>query len=193
LAPVSALLHELGHVLFYRFQGIPAGMSLVMEFPFINISARQYGIGSLGGPLVNVVMIIGANLLTTQYEKKSNPWTIFSALLVVNSFYLIFRVFLGLAKNNFGEIEYAMNVVGLHVGFAAIFFLLLAILSLSAWIKNSKINFSIRNTSYYLLIFISYLVVMFALEQIDSKYFWGKYPTITIEDVRVHNPQTGRK
>ena len=57
---LSTSLHELGHCVFYWAQGIPASMSLVMEFPLVDITARQYGIGSAGGPLVNIVLILGA-------------------------------------------------------------------------------------------------------------------------------------
>ena len=57
---ISTSLHELGHCVFYWMQGIPASMSLVMEFPLVDITASQYGVGSAGGPLVNILLIVGA-------------------------------------------------------------------------------------------------------------------------------------
>jgi hypothetical protein len=189
LGIVSGLLHEFGHVLFYWFQDIPAGMSLVMEFPLIDISARQYEIGSLGGPLMNVILIMGAFLFTKRFEVKSTLWTIFSALLVGNSFYFFFRVLLGLAKNDFGEIEYAMNIVGLNEAFAAVGFLLISIVVLAAWVRNSNIKLSSRNLIYYFLIFICYLFLMSGIEKIDKKYLWNRYPAVEIEGVRIHNPK----
>lgn len=186
---ISALLHEFGHVVFYWMQGIPAGMSLVMEFPLIDISKEQYSIGSSGGPLVNILLIFLAYYLTTKYEKKSKPWTLSSAMVVANSFYLIFRALLGWAKNDGGEIEYVMNLIGLNFSFAALGFLTIAILILALWVKNSRIKISIWNSSYYVIVFVSYLTIISVMESIDAKYFWGNYPTVTIEDVRVHNPK----
>ena len=65
-------MKELGHCVFYWMQGIPASMSLVMEFPLVDITASQYGVGSMGGPLVNILLIVGAYYMVRKYEKKSN-------------------------------------------------------------------------------------------------------------------------
>ncbi|MBN2414512.1 hypothetical protein JXO52_01650 [bacterium] len=185
---ISTLLHEAGHCLFYRVQGIPAGMSLVMEFPLIDITAKQYGIGSFGGPLVNVLLVIFGYYFVRKYEKKSRQWTIFSAILLANAFYLIFRSILGVAKHDGGEIESMMNLVGLNFYPAAFLFLILALLILVSWIRMFKIKISLGNISYFVLLFVSYLVAIILMEAIDTNYFWKKFPTITIEDVRTHNP-----
>lgn len=185
---ISTSLHELGHCIFYWIQGIPASMSLVMEFPLIDISDRQYGIGSAGGPLVNILLIIGAYMLVRKQDKKSIQWNIYSALIISNSFYLIFRSILGIAKNDGGEIESTMNLFGLHFYFAAILFLILAIGMLTLWIRKFKIKTSMKNFGYYILLFISYLTVILVMEAIDTKYFWKNYPSITIGDDKIHNP-----
>ena len=88
---VSTLFHELGHCIFYWIQGIPASMSLVMEFPLIDITAKQYGIGSIGGPLASILLFIVGYYFVRKYDKKSKKWNICSAIILSNSFYLIFR------------------------------------------------------------------------------------------------------
>lgn len=185
---VSTLLHEFGHCIFYWIQGIPAGMSLVMEFPLRDITAKQYGIGSAGGPLVNIALIIGAYFFAVKFEKKSKQWNLCSAVIIANSFYLIFRIVLGYVKNYGGEIESSMNLIGLNFHGAAVLFLIITLTTLTLWIRKFKIKISPGNFSYYLLLFFSYLVVILVLEGIDSKYFWKKYPTIKIENGRIHNP-----
>ncbi len=185
---ISTLLHEFGHCIFYWIQGIPASMSLVMEFPLIDITAKQYGIGSAGGPLVNILLIIGAYYFVRGLNKKTWKWNILSAIIISNSFYLIFRAILGVAKNDGGEIESSMNLIGLNFHFAAILFLIIAFSILGLWKHKFRIKMSVSNLSYYLLLFISYLAIILVMEGIDAKYFWKKYPSIVIEDVRIHNP-----
>lgn len=185
---ISTSLHELGHCVFYWIQGIPASMSLVMEFPLIDITAKQYGIGSAGGPLVNILLIIGAYYFVSKYEKKSIAWSIYSAIIIANSFYLIFRSILGLAKNDGGEIESSMNLIGLNFYVAAILFLVLAFTILTLWTRKFNIKLSFRNHGYYMLLFISYLAIIMVMEAIDTKYFWGKYPSVEIGNGRTHNP-----
>lgn len=186
---VSTLLHEFGHCVFYWIQGIPASMSLVMEFPLVDITAKQYGIGSIGGPLVNILLVVGAFYFIRNQEKKSREWNIFSAVIIANSFYLIFRAFLGLVKNDGGEIESIMNLVGLNFFAAAILFLILAITILILWIRKFSIRISLGNFSYYIVLFVSYLAIIMVMEGIDTKYLWDKYPTVEIENIGIHNPK----
>jgi len=51
---VTALFHEFGHCVFHWLQGIPAAMSLVKEYPLRDITAHEYAIGSVGGPLAGL-------------------------------------------------------------------------------------------------------------------------------------------
>ena len=127
--------------------------------------------------------------MVRKYEKKSKRWRIYSALIIANSFYLIFRAILGLAKNDGGEIESAMNLVGLNFYVAAIMFIILAITILVLWVQRFNIKVSLGNFSYYTFLFISYLAIILVMEGIDAKYFWANYPTIQIEDVGIHNPK----
>ena len=163
-------------------------MSLVMEFPLIDITARQYGIGSAGGPIVNIVLIVAAYFLVLKQEKKSVAWTIYSAIIISNSFYLIFRSILGIIKNDGGEIESSMNLIGLSFYHAAILFLVLAFTILVLWLRKFKLKKTLVNIGYYMLLFISYLVIIMVLEAIDTKYFWGNYPSVEIGNGRIHNP-----
>lgn len=185
---VSTLLHELGHCIFYWIQGVPAGMSLVMEFPLIDITEKQYGVGSAGGPLVNILLIIVAYLLIRRRQKKSGSWNIYSAIILANSFYLIFRSFLGLAKQDGGEITSTMQLVGLNFFYAAFLFVIIAIIVLAMWIRTFKIKVSFFNLGYYILLFISYLAIILVMEAIDARYLWAQYPSITIGTDRIHNP-----
>lgn len=100
---VSTLLHEVGHLLFYWAQGIPAGISLVMEYPLMDITESQYGIGSAGGPLVSMLLFTGSWVLVRNYDKGTTRWSVLSAIIVSNSYYLIFRTFLGYAKGVAGR------------------------------------------------------------------------------------------
>jgi len=185
---ISTSLHEFGHCIFYWIQGIPASMSLVMEFPLVDITAKQYGIGSAGGPLINILLIFGAYFLVRNQEKKSFKWNLFSAVIVANSFYLIFRSLLGWVKNDGGEIESCMQLIGLNFYVAAVLFLVLSVTILALWLRKFKIKISIKNIGYYLLLFIAYLAVIMVMETIDTKYFWKKFPSVEIGNGRIHNP-----
>ena len=96
-------------MLFYWAQGIPARISLVKEFPLVDITERQYGIGSAGGPLVSLLLFTGSWYFVRRYEKKTLRWSVFSAMMVSNSYYLIFRIILGYTKGDGGEIENDSN------------------------------------------------------------------------------------
>lgn len=112
----------------------------------------------------------------------------YSAVIVANSFYLIFRSLLGLIKNDGGEIESVMQLVGLHFQVAAILFLVLSFAMMTLWIRKYEIRISVGNIGFYLLLFFSFITTIMVMELIDERYFWDKYPTIEIENVRTHNP-----
>ncbi|MBU1012328.1 MAG: hypothetical protein KKG99_04935 [Bacteroidetes bacterium] len=185
---ISTLLHELGHCIFYWIQGIPAGMSLVMEYPLIDITATQYGIGSLGGPIVNIVLIIGSFYLIRKHEKKSIKWTIYSAIIIANTFYFIFRSIIAIKKNYGGEIESIMNLAGLNFYPAVILFLVLSLSILVWWVYKFKLKISFTHILFYFMLFILYLAVHIIMENIDSNFFKDKFPTIKIDNVKTHNP-----
>ena len=181
-------MHEVGHLLFYWAQGIPAGISLVMEFPLIDITEKQYSIGSLGGPLMSLTLFLGSWFTVKRYEKKTLEWSIFSAFIISNSYYLLFRTFLGYAKGDGGEIESAMKLFGLNYHVAAAVFILLALIVLFLWGRRFNIKFSITNVGYYFLLFVVYLLAIFSMEWIDSFYLWDRFPRIRIGEDRFHPP-----
>ncbi len=185
---VSTLLHEVGHMIFYWAQGIPAGISLVMEFPLVDITERQYGIGSAGGPLVNLLLFTGSWALVRNCEKGTPRWSVLSAMIVSNSYYLIFRTLLGYAKGDGGEIESAMNLVGLGFNTAAVLFLGVTVVVLVIWARRFSIRVSALNVGCYVLFFVAYLASILSMKAIDSIYFWHRFPTIIIGDGKVHNP-----
>lgn len=129
--------------------------------------------------------MVGAYYVVRKYE-KSTKGSFFSAIIIVNLFYLIFRSLLGLAKSKGGEIENVMNLVGLNFYVAAVLFLILAFIIFFLW--NRKFNKKYLGAMLDITCSFSFLVVIMVMEGIDTKFFWDRYPTIEIEHVGIHNP-----
>ncbi|UCD19690.1 MAG: hypothetical protein JSU64_00705 [candidate division WOR-3 bacterium] len=184
---LSTLLHEFGHCAFYWLQGIHAGMSLTKEFPLRDITSHQYAVGSAGGPIINIILILVASFLVSRYRKKTITWTIFSAVIVTNVFYLVVRSFLALLKRRGGELGSAGNLIGLEYFVVAILFLLIAVAALLFWMRRFTIRSSLRNGAYGLLLFIIYFASLLVIQSIDSKLFWHRFPSVQIDDGRVYN------
>lgn len=186
-AILSTLLHELSHCIFYWLQGIPAGMSLVKEYPLVDITARQYAIGAAGGPLANIVLIILAYLLSLKHKKKTVMWNILSAVIIANAFYFILRSLLAVLKGDGGEIENAANLFGLNYLYVVALFGILTVTVLLLWLRKFEIRKSLRNAGYFSLLFIIYLITLSAVQAFDRSVFWPKFPTIRIDDGRLYN------
>lgn len=184
---VSTLLHELGHCVFYWLQGIPAGMSLVKEYPLIDITAHQYGIGSAGGPLINIILILLSCLLLLRYKKRTKAWNLLSAFVLANAFYFIIRSLEALLKGEGGEIQSAAELVRLNYFFVVALFSIITLTVLILWICKFEIRMSIRNAGYFLLLFITFVTVISVIHAIDSNLFWQRFPAIKIDDGRVYN------
>jgi len=184
---LSTLLHEFGHCVFYWLQGIPAGMSLVKEYPLIDITVHQYGIGSAGGPLVNIILIILSFLLVRRYKKRTRAWNFLSALIFANAFYFILRSLEALLKGKGGEIESAANLVGLNYLFIVALFFIITLTILILWIWRFEVRISIRNSGYFLLLFIAFVASLLVVHSIDRTLFWQRFPSIQIDDGRIYN------
>lgn len=184
---LSTLLHEFGHCVFYWIQGIPAAMSLVKEYPLIDITAHQYGIGSAGGPLVNIILIILSFLLVRKYKKRTPTWNFLSALIFANAFYFMLRSLEALLKGEGGEIESAANLVGLNYFFIVALFFFITLTILTLWILKFGVRISIRNGGYFLLLFIAFVASILVVHSIDRNLFWQRFPAIQIDDGRIYN------
>lgn len=184
---ISTLIHELGHCIFYWFQGIPAAMSLVKEYPLVDITATQYAIGSVGGPLANIALIIISYLVIRKYEKHTRVWNYLSALIIANSFYFVFRGLLALLKRSGGELQDAASLIGLNYLFIVGLFFIIAITILALWINRFSIRISATNGFSFVLFFIAYFIVLIIMQVADESLFWHKFPTIQIDDGRLYN------
>ena len=184
---VSTFLHEFGHCLFYWIQGIPAGLSLVKEYPLVDITAQQYGIGSAGGPIVNIIAIIVSYMLVLRYVKMSRGWMLLSAFIFGNAFYFIMRSLLAFLHGEGGELESAANLVGLNYLFVVALFFSITLIILTLWVRKFEIRMSIRNGAFFLLLFVVYFSTIVFAQIIDRSLFWHRFPTIQIDDGRLYN------
>ncbi|HUU27113.1 MAG TPA: hypothetical protein VM123_04805 [archaeon] len=185
---LSTLLHELGHCIFYWIQGIPAAMSLVKEYPLVDIiPANQYAIGSAGGPLVNIVLIIVSYIMIRKYEKHSRAWNYLSALILANSFYVIVRSLIALQHGEGEELEYAANLIGLNYLHVIGLFFLITIVILALWTNRFRIKASVKNGLSFVVFLIAYFLVLGLMQVVDQSLFWNKFSTIQIDDGRVYH------
>ena len=184
---VTGLLHELGHCLFYWLQGIPAAMSFTKEFPLRDITAHQYAVGSSGGPLMNIFVIIGAYWLFQRYKENPRSANLLSALIVASAFYFILRGLLALLKRSGGELEDAAGLIGLNYLFVVGLFFVLTVTILYLWVTMSGIAVTLKKSVYFLGLFVAYLVMMVIVESIDRRLVWYEFPAIKIHDGRVYN------
>ena len=137
---------------------------------------------------MNLTLFLGSWFIVQRYDKKTLGWSILSAFIISNSYYLLFRTFLGYAKGDGGEIEGAMNLFGLNFNAAAAVFISLTVIVLYLWGRRFNIQVSKTNVGYFFLLFVAFLVTIFTMEWIDSVYFWDHFPCIRIGSDRVHPP-----
>ena len=184
---VSTLLHEFGHCLFYWFQGVPAAMSLVKEFPLRDITAREYAIGSAGGPFVNVVMIGMCVWLFRKISEEHKLRTVLSAFILANVFYFILRSFIALLKRRGGELSDIARMAGLGYGSVVILYAGISFVALYCWMRIGGIKLSIRSVGAFVALLMGYLFLMVGMESLNSRLMWEKYPAIQIDDGRTYN------
>jgi uncharacterized membrane protein len=186
-AIVSTLLHELGHCVLYWLQGIPAAMSLTKEYPLRDITAMQYSIGSVGGPLANVVQITAAIVLYRGYSSDRALRDPLSALILANVFYFILRALIAVLKRDGGELDSAAQLAGLDYRAVVALFVIITVVFLSLWMKASGTPLNLRNSLIFIGLLVFFVIVLGSLQSIDQKLFWNKFPTIQIDDGRVYN------
>jgi hypothetical protein len=186
-AIVSALLHELGHCVFYWLQGIPAAMSLTKEYPLRDITAMQYAIGSVGGPFSNMVQIIVAVWLYQSGAFSRTRKQLLSAFIFANVFYFILRGLVALLKRQGGELDSAASLIGLDYRVVVAVFFCITLIVLYLWIKASKTRITLARSLAFVGLFFGYFAVMVGVQVFDEALFWHKFPTIQIDDGRVYN------
>ncbi len=189
---VSTLLHELGHCLFYWFQGVPAAMSLAKEYPLRDITAAEYAIGSAGGPLINLILLGMAAWLYRKYKENPKLRRLFSALMLANVFYFLLRGIISLLKRRGGELGDIAGLLGLDYRAVVAAFGVICAAALIFWLKVSKERLSFRKALAFLALLIGTVFVMAGLEAIDKSLFWNKFPTIQIDDGRTYHDIWGR-
>ena len=184
---LSTLLHELGHCICYWIQGIPAAMSLVKEYPLQDITATQYGIGSAGGPLANILQIVVAYWLHQRYRERRRVRSFLSALIFANTFYFILRSLEAVLKRKGGELESAANLVGLNYLYVVGLFGILTVTILYLWVSRNGIRITLKNGAFFLGLLFAYVFTLTAVHSFDRTFFWHRFPTVQIDDGRVYN------
>jgi len=193
-ALISTLLHEFGHCLFYWIQGIPAAMSFTKEFPLRDITARQYGIGSFGGPLLNIIQIVFAYWFFVRYKDNYKLRMISSAFIIANAFYFILRSLLAVLKGEGGgELGDAAKLFGVNYLWVVGLFFIITVIFLYLWIKRGGIKLSIKKGLYFFAMFIVYFIFLVILTTIDRPLFWDKFQPINIDDGRIYNEHIWKK
>ena len=188
-AIISVLIHELGHCIFYWIQGIPASLSLTKEYPLQNITVQNYRIGSLGGPVTNIIQVFTALILLRRFKEHLILNMVFTSFLLANIFYFLFRSLIAILKKDGGELEDAANLFGLNYWMLVIIFITVTIIIMYIWIKRDSIKLNLKNIFRFIGLFITFVVIIIMLETIDKKFFWAKFPKIEIDDGRVyHDP-----
>ena len=183
----SMLAHELGHCLFYWMQGVPAGMSLMKEFPLRNVTASEYALGSAGGPFTNIVLITVSLWLYKRHLNNPTFRMIFSSFIVGNVCYFVLRGLIALLKKRGGELTDIAGMLGLGYGPIVFVYGAISVAALSYWMRLGGIKWSFRRASAFLALLAGYVLVMVGIETIDSRLFWSRFPTIEIDDGRSYN------
>lgn len=187
-AVVSTLLHELGHCVFYWVQGIPAAMSLTKEYPLTDITASQYAIGSAGGPIFSIAVVLLAVSLYRKPRATGALKDFLSALILTGVFYFVLRSLIALLKGRGGELESAASLLGLDYRAAIVVFVAMTVMSLYLWIRAGGPRFNLKHAGYFVVLLIGYVIFVIALESVDQSLFWGRFPSVEIGDGRVYNP-----
>jgi hypothetical protein len=142
VALVSALLHEFGHCLLYWAQGIPAGMSMVKEYPLRNITDSEYAVGSLGGPLSNLVQLSIGLVWVTRAKAKTGLQRVGLAFVLANVCYFLVRSGIALLSGDGGELTDAAGLIGLTYQGAIVLFLLISAGALLWTARAARLRFS---------------------------------------------------
>jgi len=187
MALASALLHEFGQCLSYWFQGIPAGMSLMKEYPLRDITEAQYALGLAGGTLSNVVQIFVGGLLVQGSHPYSRLRLWALALVLANVCYFIVSSGIALLSGSGGEFAAVANLIGVPLQILLVLFLLASIGSLIWVITIARVRVTWARVLQLPVLVILYVVFLVGIQSLDQRLFWHRFPTIEIGEGRLHN------
>jgi len=188
-AIVSALVHELGHGVFYWLQGVPAGVSLVKEFPLRDITASQYAVGSLGGPVASLVLLAVSCHLYGRAGGAPRRRSVASAFVLANVLYFVLRGLIAVLKRRGGELDDIAGLVGLGHPAVVLAYAVISAAALTYWMRVGRVRATPRAAGAFVALLAGYVVVMTGLEVVDQALFWHRFPTVQIDDGRTYNEQ----
>jgi len=184
---VTALFHEFGHCVFYWLQGIPAAMSLVKEYPLRDITAHEYAIGSVGGPLASLLALTVAAWLLGRPATGQRAKPALSALVLASVFYFVLRGLIAVLKRRGGELEDVAGLVGLDYRAMVVLYAIIVVWALCYYVKVAGVRVGLFTTGAFLALFAGYVFVMVSVETLDASSFWKRFPAIRIDDGRTYN------
>ena len=185
---VSALFHEFGHCVFYWLQGIPAAMSLVKEYPLRDITAHEYAIGSVGGPLASLLALTMSVWLLGRHATSRRAKPALSALVLASVFYFVLRGLIAVLKRSGGELEDIAGLVGLDYRAMVVLYAIIVACALFCYVKVAGVRVGLFTTGSFLALFVGYVFVMVSVETLDASLFWKRFPAIQVDDGRTYNP-----
>jgi len=187
LSLLSVLLHELGHCVFYWAQGIPAGMSLVKEYPLRDISELEYAIGSAGGPLSNILQLAVAVFWVHRWRPDPPRRTWALAFVLANVCYFIVRSGIAVLSGDGGELTDAASLFGLDYRSAILLFLVLSAGALIWTTRAAHIRITPKVVLKLPGLLVLYFIFLVAVQTLDRALFWERFPTIEIGEDRLYN------
>jgi len=185
---VSALFHEFGHCVFYWLQGIPAAMSLVKEYPLRDITAHEYAVGSVGGPLASLLALTMSAWFLGRRATGQRAKPALSALVLASVFYFVLRGLIAVVKRSGGELEDIAGLVGLDYRAMVVLYAIIVAGALFYYVKVAGMRVGLFTTGSFLALFVGYVFVLVSVETLDASLFWERFPAIQIDDGRTYNP-----
>lgn len=192
---LSILAHEFGHCILYWIQGIPALMSLTKEFPLVPVlSMTQYGIGSMGGPMANLVLLITGLSLSRHLREGTFSGLIGPVLTWANSLILFLTGLLCILKRRPGELGAIAELIGIHSMSLPIVVTVLGFMGIAVWYLLYARR-SIRRVAgaYVASLFVMFIQLL-VVQAADVRWFWHRFGEIHLENGRIyHSPNMGRR
>ncbi len=185
----SITLHEFGHCLFYRVQGIPAQQSLVKEYPMHDITVTQYAIGSWGGILLNWIFITVLFFLAFYFNKRQKG----TASFITRGFFygqsillLIYGIFLIKGEDK-TEFVFAQNLLHMPLYSIVIITLIMTGIFVYLFVSGHHIKITVPKAVLTVCTIVFLIIFTALLEEYDAKTNWHKYPTVKIGDMMLYN------
>ena len=192
---LSILAHELGHCVLYWIQGIPALMSLTKEFPLVPVlSMTQYRIGSVGGPMVNLILLIAGLRLSRHLREGKLSGLVGSVLTWANSLIFLLTGLLCIRKHRPGELGAIAELIGISPMSLPIVVAVLGFAGIAVWYLLYARR-SVRSViGVYVASLFAIFIQLWSVQAADVRWFWPKFPEIRLENGRIyHFPDMGRR